>query len=89
MNFEVPDLDCFGGVWFAVLMQAVEDATAHVPDAIPLTEAHYYQRTAILWFRHRRHDIGSFVWICSVLNLDPDEVLRRVREKKFTNRRAA
>jgi hypothetical protein len=88
MNFEIPDMDCYGAVWFATLMQAVEDATVFVPDAKPLTEQHYYQRTAILWFKNPRHDVGSFVWICSVLNLDPDEVLQRVRDKRALNRRS-
>lgn len=88
MNFELPETDCYGMVWFAVLLQAIEDATVVVEDVKPLTEMHYYQRKAILWFKNReRKDVGSFTWVCSVLNLEPEDVLEKVRERRQQSRR--
>jgi hypothetical protein len=80
-------MDCLGTLWFAVLMQAVEDASILVPDAHPLTEQHYYQRTALLWFKNSRCDVGSFIWVCNTLNVEPEEVLQRVRDRREANRR--
>lgn len=80
-------MDCYGLVWFAVLLQAVEDASVPVPNVHPLTEQHYYQRKAVLWFRNKeRADIGSFMWVCSVLNLDPEDVLEEVNRRRQSRR---
>jgi hypothetical protein len=99
MNFDVPEMDCFGHIWMAVLVQALEDATIPVPPAqihshsdvcprgckrLLLTDNHYHQRTALAWFRSETKVIGSFQWVCSILNLDPEAVIEKVRQRRGT-----
>lgn len=102
MNFDLPiEMDCYAHVWFAVLVQAVEDATIEIPPPtihkhgplcknrckrLAFTEEHYFQRTAMNWFLHNRHDIGSFQWVCSILNLEPEKIIEQVRQRKTANR---
>ncbi len=95
-NFDIAEMDCYGHIWFAVLAQAVEDATLILPKPrvhrhgvrcprgcrrVFLTEEHYYKRTARLWFKNAEQTVGSFRWICSQLNLDGDLVIEKVRER--------
>jgi len=58
-------------LWRAVLDQAFKDAQGHVG-----TYAH--RRDAREWFCSNRNDLGSFLWICEVLDLDPEVTLARV-----------
>ena len=93
MNFDLPEMDCFGRVWLSVLGQAVGDACAVVPQApvhihdmycepdcrrLMLSEAHYHRRVAMLWFNSARIATGSFIWVCSVLSVDPVKVREQV-----------
>ena len=37
---------------------------------------------AITWFRNRSNDgVGSFLWVCSILDLDPDNISNKLLEK--------
>ncbi len=55
----------YRSLWAAVLKQAIKDANQYVNN--PLTSPG-------LWFSSNSHAIGSFLWICSVLNIDPGSV---------------
>lgn len=74
MNFDVPELDPVGQLWFAVLLQSIEDALSFTLDESTCAAAKR-------WFRADREDVGSFIWVCNAINLDSDSVLQRVREK--------
>ena len=37
-----------------------------------------YRKDTRTWFQSDRKDIGSFLWICEVLDLDPQFALARV-----------
>lgn len=50
-------------LWIAVLMQACADF---------LTEHHRF--SALYWFNSKRENEGSFIWICRMLNQDPDKM---------------
>lgn len=93
VNFTLPEMDAFGRLWFAVLGQAVDDAVAFVPEPpihihdmycapgctrVMLSEAHYHRRVAMLWFNSARIATGSFIWVCSVLSVDPVKVREQV-----------
>jgi hypothetical protein len=58
-------------LWRAVLDQAFKDAEGRVG-----TYAH--RKDAREWFRSNGEDIGSFLWICEVLELDPQVTLARL-----------
>lgn len=105
MNFDFPgEMDCWSHLWFAALVQAVEDATLPVAKPIihrhgPLcrsgckrlsfTEEHYFQRTAMGWFLHERQDVGSFRWVCSILNLEPERIIEQIKLRRGASRRRA
>jgi len=74
MNFDVPELDPVGQLWFAVLLQSIEDAMSYTIDE----STHH---AAKRWFRSDREDVGSFIWVCNAINLDHETVLQRVREQ--------
>lgn len=102
MNFELPaEMDCYSHLWFAVLVQAIEDATIPVPKLrvhkhsplcrpgckrLAYTEEHYFHRTAIDWFFHERKSLGSFQWICSILNLEPEKIIEQVKRRRTQTR---
>lgn len=77
MNFDLPELDPCGQVWFAVLVQSIEDLMSR-SEASDMDLA---RGSARRWFKSPRSDVGSFRWVCMMVNLDPETVLERVREK--------
>jgi hypothetical protein len=58
-------------LWRAVLDQAFKDAEGRVG-----TYAH--RKDAREWFRSTGKDIGTFLWICEVLDVDPEVTLARL-----------
>ena len=75
MNFDLPEMDCYKAVWLAVLQQAIADLVSEAGDSeIP-------RRTATRWFKSNADHVGSFKWVCNVVNLDTEAVLVRVRER--------
>lgn len=50
-------------LWSAVLNKAIEDAQENYS---------IYAEDARAWFRSKSQRTGSFIWICLILNLDPD-----------------
>jgi hypothetical protein len=55
-------------LWANVLLQAQTDINGRDPVA----------RSARRWFTSREDSIGSFIWICHHLSLDPDAARQRV-----------
>ena len=53
-------------LWAAVLEQAVEDARKHT-GSVAMEQAH-------MWFRSDNVEVGSFLWICSFLDLESDSI---------------
>ena len=82
-------------LWGAVLLQAIEDyrrkgAGYEVSiNGIRLRgwyhdkEIRREKRRAEEWFKSEDADMGSYLWICDLLHLDPDRVRARIREKNF------
>ena len=58
-------------LWKAVLEQAFKDAQGKVG-------TYECSRNARVWFQSDSKDIGSFLWICEVLDLEPEVTLGRV-----------
>ena len=64
---------CEKTLWAAVLKRAVKDATAlpkHYCES-PLRSRMNIE-SAREWLKSQNTEIGSFLWICDVLGLDPD-----------------
>jgi len=60
-------IDCYKKLWAAVLDQAVGDAT--------------FENEARAWFQSTREGVGSFLWVCDTLNLDPDSIKRKLNNR--------
>lgn len=67
-------------LWAGMLLRALNDAAG-----VQLMESKKYanliQRDARAWFSSPRFTTGSFLWICDVLNLDPDAVKRSTLQR--------
>ncbi|MDR3570188.1 MAG: hypothetical protein P4L43_19350 [Syntrophobacteraceae bacterium] len=92
------DTDAISGelaLWGAVLLQAIEDyrrkgAGYEVSVNGIRLRGWYYdreirsdKRRAEAWFKSQSEDMGSYLWICDLLQLDPERVWARIREKDF------
>jgi hypothetical protein len=83
------------GLWSAVLLQAIEDyrrkGTGYEVAVNGLKLRGWYydremrrdRRRAEQWFKSQNQNVGSYLWICDILQLDPDRVWARIREKNF------
>ena len=64
-------------LWANVLLQAQSDISARDPIA----------RSARRWFCARDDSIGSFIWVCHHLSLDPDAARERVLRNSINKTR--
>ena len=55
----------YRNLWAAVLKQAIKDANQNTKN--PLNNPY-------LWFHSDSHAVGSFLWICNILNIDPESI---------------
>ena len=55
-------------LWAAVLKQAIEDAQKYI-GSFAMEKAHQ-------WFKNESDEVGSFLWICSILDLAPESIKR-------------
>jgi hypothetical protein len=67
-------------LWSRVLLQAIWDV-AGIKLKLPKSEVPRLQRTTRAWFSSTSDSLGSFIWICNILSLDPDSVRKRVLTK--------
>ena len=56
-------------LWFAVLKQAIKDAQEHYS---------MYGENAQSWFNSNNQETTSFLWICSMLDIDPALIRMRL-----------
>ena len=56
----------YRNLWAAVLKQAIKDAKKSLNNSLT---------SPALWFSSNSQEIGSFLWICGVLNVDPKSVV--------------
>ena len=75
-------------LWFAVLLRAIHDFLEVDQLHMSSVERRLVQRRAAAWlFESSNADLGSFVWVCHTLHLEPGFV-RRVIERARINREA-
>jgi hypothetical protein len=55
----------YRNLWAAVLKQAIKDTKQSTNNSLS---------SPGLWFYSHNHGVGSFLWICGILNIDPDSV---------------
>ena len=58
-------------LWAAVLEQAIDD----------LGRGYVYAGQAQAWFQSQNEGVGSFLWVCRMLNIDPDYAREGVSRK--------
>ena len=58
--------EVYRNLWSAVLKQAIEDVAKYPGGLIS-------ERT-LSWFENKCEEIGSFQWICNILNLNPESI---------------
>lgn len=72
----------FRRLWAAVLLQAVRDWAACARRDMGITcPGNFSQNTLYKWFTSKDVDVGTFHWICVVLDLEPGSL----REQVFNN----
>lgn len=76
--------DCYNGqrtVWSAALVNALQDWYGNATTSgLKPKYKQYYQNLAVEWFASDDDFVGSFIFICGVLELDPDKIRRRLRK---------
>jgi hypothetical protein len=73
-------------LWVAVLDRAIKDALEEVP-ANESQPREFIVQGAQAWFRSQSQRVGSFLWICAVLDLHPQLVRKRLPGLPEGNRR--
>jgi hypothetical protein len=73
-------------LWSRVLLQAIWDL-AGIKLKVQKSEAPRLQRRTRAWFLSTKDSVGSFIWICNILSLDPDAVRERVLARPATELR--
>ena len=63
-------------LWTAVILQAIDDLDRHT--SLSPTWA---QDSAREWFTSESHAVGSFIWTCNVINVDPSFIRSRLAKK--------
>jgi hypothetical protein len=80
--------DPYRTLWAAVLEQAIKDIQGDLTFRKGNVRSIFCEG-AWAWFRSESQDVGSFLWTCSMLGLEPDFVLSFVTsdKTKFRDRR--
>ena len=63
------DIEC-KKLWIAVLKQAIKDSQRDAKSSIVRSQ---------LWFYHDSKEVGSYLWICDILNLDPESIRSSIK----------
>jgi hypothetical protein len=58
--------DVYRNLWSAVLKQAIEDVAKYTSG--------FYSKRSLSWFEDECEELGSFQWICSILDLHPESI---------------
>ncbi|MBW1730029.1 MAG: helix-turn-helix transcriptional regulator [Deltaproteobacteria bacterium] len=71
-------------LWAHVLLRAIDDAKNRVKAlsgfGVSMHRKDLIAKQARAWFRSNNTDMGSFLWICWLFNLDPEAVRAAVLE---------
>lgn len=71
-------------LWLSVLLQAVADTRLGTLPDTPKNKS-YNERIntiridAAYWFCATNSDVGSFIWICQLFNMDPERIRNKIR----------
>jgi hypothetical protein len=71
-------------LWAAVLEQAIQDAQCEIASYKDKVE-YIFSRNALEWFYSDGREIGSFLWICNILDIDPKSVFTLFTNKDNAN----
>jgi hypothetical protein len=72
-------------LWFSVLSRAVADYLQRNLYAKHPRDRLQIERSASVWIHSNRNDVGSFTWVCHILNLEPTFVrstIERARSRQ-------
>lgn len=61
-------------LWIAVLEQAIKDAQFELA-AYKAHVINIFKESALEWFHSEEQGIGSFLWICALLHIEPTSIL--------------
>ena len=62
-------------LWAAVLEQAIKDSRGG-------RTYHIITEEARAWLQNNRESVGSFIWVCRILDLDPSYVRGKVNQQR-------
>jgi hypothetical protein len=66
-------------LWAGVLLQAIKD----YHDEGTSSTVQRDKRHAMAWFKSSRQDVGSFIWICDLLDLNSGLIRSRIKADGF------
>jgi hypothetical protein len=65
-------------LWTEVIRQAIKDLSSqHLPD----------QESAGLWFNSPSDAVGSFIWVCQVISIEPSFIRSALRKRAWLGER--
>jgi len=67
-------------LWAAVIDEAVNAAHGLLP-GVDKSRRPLEQSRALRWFASESQDIGSYLWVCWYLRLDPQQFRQKVRKR--------
>lgn len=79
MLHQSPPLSNEQRLWAAVLQQAVADAGGRKPKGNTRNDRRVVMDSARYWFARKGRGVGSFLWVCEALGLDPDALRPKIR----------
>ena len=70
------NIEPFKNLWAAVIERAFGDLRL---ENSPVENEERYYYSAVRWFNDtENHEIGSFLWICELLEIDPGKIREKI-----------
>jgi len=79
----------YKSLWASVLGRAIDDLnkklTPRMSDS-KKSETLKFKQSAKYWFSRKESNVGSFVWICDILEIDPEKTKSKIFYNKQMHR---
>lgn len=83
--FLLPDVESERQLWAAALLNALRDSIGRGLVNDGKVAKTLSERDAKEWFASNAYYVGSFKWICELLELEPDNIRRKIENEELAN----